>query len=168
MNHVFRRAAPRSWIAVAVVIAAAAASAERIDDRFHTYRRSPPRAEGANRTISVSARVHPAAAAASSTAAMADHLVDGPPSAKRQKLDPFQGPSDSSGECSAPRHAARRIVYNTCFVARCRRRVGMFPNKSPAGINNSLLFHSFCKYVQPHACFYSATECDPLGPHLVS
>ncbi|XP_065159068.1 CREB-binding protein isoform X2 [Atheta coriaria] len=27
---------------------------------------------------------------------MADHLVDGPPSAKRQKLDPFQGPSDSS------------------------------------------------------------------------
>ncbi|XP_072396536.1 histone lysine acetyltransferase CREBBP isoform X2 [Diabrotica undecimpunctata] len=27
---------------------------------------------------------------------MADHLVDGPPNAKRQKLDPFQGPSDSS------------------------------------------------------------------------
>lgn len=33
-----------------------------------------------------------------SVSAMADHLVDGPPSAKRQKLDPFQGPSDSSGE----------------------------------------------------------------------
>lgn len=29
---------------------------------------------------------------------MADHLVDGPPNAKRQKLDPFQGPSDSSGK----------------------------------------------------------------------
>ncbi|XP_018572292.1 CREB-binding protein isoform X4 [Anoplophora glabripennis] len=27
---------------------------------------------------------------------MADHLVDGPPNAKRQKLDPFQGPSDST------------------------------------------------------------------------
>lgn len=29
---------------------------------------------------------------------MAEHLVDGPPNAKRPKLDPYQGPSDSSGE----------------------------------------------------------------------
>lgn len=29
---------------------------------------------------------------------MADHLVDGPPP-KRPKLDPFQGPSDTTGEC---------------------------------------------------------------------
>lgn len=28
---------------------------------------------------------------------MADHLVDGPPP-KRPKLDPFQGPSDSTGK----------------------------------------------------------------------
>jgi hypothetical protein len=33
---------------------------------------------------------------------MADHLVDGPPNAKRQKLDPFQGPSDSSGKRPTP------------------------------------------------------------------
>lgn len=45
---------------------------------------------------------------------MADHLVDGPTNAKRQKLDPFQGPSDSSGKHTRRiKHLHEMFIYCT-------------------------------------------------------
>lgn len=70
--------------------------------------------------------------------AMADHMVDGPPNAKRQKLDSFQGPSDSgkSSGLSEISYYHRHAIHPSarpfplfCFCWRRHRATCMTPSK---------------------------------------